>query len=408
MKSTRTLRTRTPRGAPRARIVAATLACAALLGLPAAADAKGKGGWIVKGAGYGHGIGMSQYGAYGSAKAGKNHQQILGQYYTGTTLGTSASQTIRVLLLPYQSTVRFGGASAACGQALNVGKEYVAVRSGNDVALRGTGGNGVANCGAVLSATGPGTVNLAGKGVYRGALEVRASSNPGTLNAINAVDIESYLRGVVAEESPRSWPLEALKAQAIAARSYALTTGVSGNGFDAYDDTRSQVYGGVAGETARTDQAVAATANRVVLYQGRVAETFFFSTAGGHTENNENSFLGGTPLPYLRGVPDPNEANAGSSYHRWVRKFSQRSIQAELGSLVKGRLRGVQIVKRGVSPRIVSARVVGSGGTTTTTGPELRSRLGLPDTWATFKSPKQMKRKKARRARQFAEHLRGW
>ncbi len=374
----------------------------------AGAKAKAKGAWIVKGAGYGHGIGMSQYGAYGSAKAGKNHQQILGQYYTGTTLGTSASETIRVLLLPYQANVRFGGASAACGQAINPGKDYIAVRSGDGVVLRDTSGGAVANCGTVLSATGPGMVNLAGKGVYRGALEVRASSNPGALNAINAVDIESYLRGVVAEESPSSWPLEALKAQAVAARSYALTTGVSGNGFDAYDDTRSQVYGGVAGETARTDQAVAATANQVVLYQGRVAETFFFSTSGGHTENNENSFLGGTPLPYLRGVPDPNEANAGSSYHRWVRKFSQRSIQAELGSLVKGRLRGVQIVKRGVSPRIVRARVVGSGGTTTTTGPELRSRLGLPDTWATFKSPKQMKRKKARGARRLAEHLRGW
>ena len=68
-----------------------------------------KGAWIVKGAGYGHGIGMSQYGAYGSAKAGKNHQQILAQYYSGTTLGTSPSDTIRVLLLPYQGTVRFGG-----------------------------------------------------------------------------------------------------------------------------------------------------------------------------------------------------------------------------------------------------------------------------------------------------------
>jgi stage II sporulation protein D len=390
----------------------AALACAAVLALPvlpASAGAKPKGTWIVKGAGYGHGIGMSQYGAYGSAKAGKNHQQILAQYYSGTTLGTSPSKTLRVLLLPYQTTVRFSGANAACGQALNPDKDYVAARSGNDVALRDSGGNGVANCGAVLSATGAGgTVSLAGKGTYRGALEVRASSNPGTLNAINAVDIESYLRGVVAKESPSSWPLEALKAQAVAARSYALTTGVGGNGFDAYDDTRSQVYAGVAGETPRTDLAVAATANQVVLYQGKVAETYFFSTSGGHTENNENSFLGGTPMPYLRGVPDPNEATAGSSYHRWVRKFSRRSIQAELGSLVKGRLKAVRIVKRGVSPRIVKARVIGTGGTTTTTGPELRARLGLPDTWATFKSPKQMKRKKARRARALVGRVSGW
>ncbi len=109
------------------------------------------------------------------------------------------------------------------------------------------------------------------------------------------------------------------------------------------------------------------------------------STSGGHTENNEFSFLGGTPLPYLRGVPDPNEANAGSSYFRWKRKFSPGSMQAELGGLVKGRLKRIVIAKTGVSPRIVKAKVIGTGGVSKTTGPTLRARLGLPDTWATFK-----------------------
>jgi stage II sporulation protein D len=226
---------------------------------------------------------------------------------------------------------------------------------------------------------------LIGKGSYRGALEVRPSTVPGRLNAINAVDIESYLRGVVAEESPSSWPIEALKAQAVAARSYALTTGVGGNGFDAYDDTRSQVYGGIAAETARTDQAVMGTANQVVLYGGQVAETFFMSTSGGHTENNENSFLGGTPEPYLRGVSDPNEAAAGSPYHRWTRKFSRSSMQAELSGIVKGRLKRIVVAQTGVSPRIVKAKIIGTGGVSSTTGPTLRARLGLPDTWAAFK-----------------------
>ncbi|MDP9187771.1 MAG: hypothetical protein M3O25_00800, partial [Actinomycetota bacterium] len=81
----------------------------------------------------------------------------------------------------------------------------------------------------------------------------------------------------------------------------------------------------------------------------------------------------------------PNEASAGSTYHRWKRKFSQRSMQAELGSLVKGRLKKIKIVKRGVSPRIVKAKIISSGGVTKTNGPELRARLGLPDTWAKFK-----------------------
>ncbi len=234
-----------------------------------------------------------------------------------------------------------------------------------------------------MSATGGASVSLIGKGAYRGAVVARSSSVPGKLNAINAVDLEDYIRGVIAEESPSSWPLDALKAQALAARSYALSTGVGGNGFDHYDDTRSQVYGGIGSETARTNQAVSSTAGEVVEYKGKVAETYFFSTSGGHTENNEFSFLGGTPLPYLRGVPDPYDD--ASPYHRWTRKLSNGQMQAELGGLVRGKLKRIVVTKRGVSPRIVKAKLVGSGGTTKVSGPDLRSYLGLPDTWATFK-----------------------
>ena len=179
--------------------------------------------------------------------------------------------------------------------------------------------------------------------------------------------------------------MEALKTQAVAARSYALSSPVRGAGFDHYADTRSQVYGGVSAETGRTNQAVAETAYQVVMAGGKVAQTFFFSTSGGHTENNENSFLGGTPLPYLRGVPDPNEAAAGSPYHSWKRKFTQRGIEAELGGLVKGKLKRIVVSKRGASPRIITARIVGTGGSATASGPTLRARLGLPDTWAFFR-----------------------
>jgi stage II sporulation protein D len=369
--------------APLRRLASVAIAAALCLGAFAAtADAKT---WVVKGAGFGHGIGMSQYGAYGSAKAGMAFGPILKQYYTGTTIGTTESKSIRVLLRPYQPTVRFSGATSACGVGLVEKKAYTARRKGSKVLLFNKRGTRLAGCGGVLTATGGDSVNLIGKGSYRGALQVRTSSVPGKLNAINSVDIESYLRGVIAEESPSSWPMEALKSQAVAARSYALTTGVGGNGFDAYDDTRSQVYGGVGSETARTDKAVAQTANQVVLYKGKVAETYFFSTSGGHTENNEFSFLGGTPEPYLRGVPDPNEARAGSSYYRWKRKFSVGSMQAELSGIVKGKLKRIVVAKTGVSPRIVKAKVVGTGGVSTTTGPTLRARLGLPDTWAKFK-----------------------
>ena len=104
--------------------------------------------------------------------------------------------------------------------------------------------------------------------------------------------LKDYVRGVVAKESPASWPIEALKAQAVAARSYAISTASHRGTFDVFDDTRSQAYGGVGAETPKTDQAVSATHLQVVLYQGKVAQTFFFSTSGGHTENNEFSSLG--------------------------------------------------------------------------------------------------------------------
>jgi stage II sporulation protein D len=361
------------------------VALCGLLVFPATAGAAKR--WIVKGAGFGHGAGMSQYGALGYAKHGFTYDAILAHYYTGTTLGTTQARTVRVLLRPYARSVSFSGAGSACGKTLKAGKTYVAKRKGGGVALRSKKGALVANCGALLSAAGAPAVNVIGKGAYRGVLEVRSSSVPRSVNAINAVDLEDYVRGVISKESPSSWPPEALKAQAVAARSYAISTAVRGNGFDLYDDTRSQVYGGVGAETAKTDQAVSATAQQVVLYQGRVAQTFFFSTSGGHTENNELSSLGfgQPPVPYLRGVDDPYEADAGSPYEHWKRKFTAARMNSALGGLVRGKLKNIVVTQRGTSPRIVRADLIGSGGTTTVNGPQLRDSLGLPDTWAFFK-----------------------
>jgi SpoIID/LytB domain protein len=327
---------------------------------------------------------MSQYGASGFANRGFGYTSILVHYYTGTTIGTTAPQTVRVLLLSSQSGIRLRGATAACGATLTETRTYLAKRKGAGVSLRTKAGAKVASCGALLSATGGDTVEVVGKGTYRGALEVLPASVRGKLNAINALDLESYVRGVVPRESPASWPLEALKAQAVAARSYAIANPVNASGFDQYDDTRSQAYGGAAAETTRTNQAVADTASQVVLYQGNVAQTFFFSTSGGMTENNENVYLGGTPEPYLRGVPDPYEVEANSAYHQWKRKFSVQKIQAALGDRIRGRLKNIIVTKRGVSPRIVKANLVGTGGTTSISGPDLRARLSLPDSWAYF------------------------
>jgi stage II sporulation protein D len=363
------------------RILGCALACA--LAIPAAASAKT---WIVKGAGFGHGVGMSQYGAYGYAKHGFTYDAILAHYYTGTTLGATGAHTVHVLLRANVGSVSFSGASSACGVSLTPSASYVATRSGTTVVLSAAKGGQVASCGALLSATGAPDVSVAGKGTYHGSLEVRPASSG--LNAVNAVDLENYVRGVVPKESPASWPLEALKAQAVAARSYAIADALHGVGYDQFDDTRSQVYGGAGAETARSNQAVDATAAQVVMYSGKVAQTFFFSTSGGHTENNEFSSLGfgQPPIPYLRGVDDPYEADAGSPYEHWTRKFTSRRMTSALSGLgLKGGLRKIAVKQRGASPRIVRAKLVGTRGVTATTGPQLASALDLPDTWAFFK-----------------------
>jgi stage II sporulation protein D len=375
-------------GSPRTRGVRAALAGAlALAALTSAAPAQAKLVWKIKGAGFGHGIGMSQYGAYGYAKRGMGYAAILAHYYTGTALGTSAGTPVRVLLLPNAASVSFSSAGSACGASLDEAATYSASRVGNQVILHGPGGGSIGSCGSLLSAASPDPIKVVGKGTYRGTIEVRPSTTTG-VNAINAVDLENYVKGVVPRESPASWPIEALKAQAVAARSYALSTGVNGNGFDQYDDTRSQVYGGAGAEAARSNAAVAATNLQTVTYAGKVATTYFFSTSGGHTESIEFSFVGSPPKPYLKGVPDPYDTE--SPYHRWKLVLSQSRMQRALGRYLKGgRLRKIRVKKRGTSPRIVRAVLVTSAGRIPISGPTLRTALGLRDTWAFFKRVKR-------------------
>jgi SpoIID/LytB domain protein len=197
---------------------------------------------------------------------------------------------------------------------------------------------------------------------------------------VERVPLERYVRGVVSAEMPSSWPLAALEAQAIASRSYALTTDAGGTRFDVYSDTRSQMYLGAAAETASTNAAVAATAGQVVLYQGKPVTTYYFASSGGMTENIENSFIGAQPEPWLKGVPDSYETKASD----WKLSMSFASATARLSGLVRGSFRGIEVLKRGVSPRIVAAEVLGSRGDTPVSGPELEARLGLDSAWAYF------------------------
>jgi stage II sporulation protein D len=339
--------------------------------------------WVVRGHGFGHGVGMSQYGAYGYARHGADYRFILGHYYRGTTIGRATGRrVVRVLLDVSAGDVGFRGAAGACGRALDPKRGYRAHRTGAGVQLRSARGRTLAACGRRLRATGKGRIRIAGSGAYRGALEVVPTrSDARSLNAIDAVPVDQYVKGVIPNEMPASWPQEALRAQAVAARSFALSAAVGGNGFDLYDDTRSQVYRGVASETAATDEAANATAGQVVLYGGEVAQTYFSACSGGHTESVQNVFFG-PPVPYLVGVPDPFDYYC--PLHSWKLGFSAAQISARLGRYLAGRLKRIVVTRRGASPRIVWARLYGTGGVTKIRGDRLASALGAYDRWMSF------------------------
>ncbi|HWA53385.1 MAG TPA: SpoIID/LytB domain-containing protein [Solirubrobacterales bacterium] len=339
--------------------------------------------WVVRGHGFGHGVGVSQYGAYGYALHGKDYKFILAHYYQGSTIGqTDGPHVVRVLLTISSGDVGFSAATSACGIALDPRQSYEAHREGARVKLRSAAGKPLADCGSKLRAAGRGKVTIAGVGVYRGALEVvPTKSNAGSLNVINALAVEQYVKGVVANESPPSWPAAELQTQAVESRSFALSVDVEGNGFDLYDDTRSQVYDGYSSETAATNAAVEATKGQVVMYGGQIAETYFSACSGGYTESVQNVFFG-PAIPYLQGVPDPYDYYC--PLHDWTLKFSGPEISAKLGAYLDGKLKQVVVTKRGVSPRIVAAKLIGTGGVTKVSGEQLEVALGGYSTWMSF------------------------
>jgi len=197
---------------------------------------------------------------------------------------------------------------------------------------------------------------------------------------VKKIPLERYVRGVVASEMPPSWPAAALEAQAVASRTYALTDHAGGSRFDVYADTRSQVYGGAAAETPATNAAVAATARQVVTYGGRDAITYFFASSGGMTESVQYGFPGAEPAPWLVGVADAYEGEAS----RWHLEIQFATAAKRLRGLYRGRFHGVEVVRRGFSPRILTARVLGTAAALRVSGPTLAGRLGLDSTWEYF------------------------
>ena len=324
--------------------------------------------FVIDGRGWGHGVGMSQYGARGYARAGWGYQRILAHYYPGTELRIVPARPVRVLLAERRPAAQISSTKPfkvvdARGKVrkLKPGTQNLvaAKLNGLRMPLRFVAG------GAPLQLDGT---------AYRGALVVHRQA--ATLTIVNRLPLDRYLRGVVPWEMPDDWRREALRAQSVVARSYALATLKPGALFDLYADTRSQVYGGIPAEAASTNRAIGSTAGRVLSWNGRVATTFYHSTSGGRTVSNEEAWPGATPVPYLVSVPDPYDGL--SKLHRWGPfRWTPAEVARKLGTGVVRDL----IVSRGPSGRAAAVTIKGRSGTRTMLAQDFRTAFGLRSTW---------------------------
>jgi SpoIID/LytB domain protein len=332
---------------------------------------------VITGRGWGHGIGMSQYGALGFALQGAGFEEILAHYYRGTELTQAPVKRIRVLLQGSAKTLSVASKAPfrvrdalgdvhqlpAGTQKFGPGLRVRKLDQPKATPLQGP----------IVFLPGREPLEVNGR-AYRGELRVVVEN--ARLRAINSLGLEAYLYGVVPSEMPHRWPPEALKAQAVAARSYALATRRSGD-FDVYSDVRSQVYRGIPEEEEQTNEAIDATAGLVVTYGGQVAHTYFFSTSGGRTATVTDVWPSSKPLPYLVSVPDPYDSI--SPYHRWgPLVFTAKAARAKLK--VPGPLVDVRPV---ITPsgHVGTLAAVAPTGVTQLRGADVRRLLGLRSTW---------------------------
>lgn len=219
-----------------------------------------------------------------------------------------------------------------------------------------------------------GVVLLDGQ-LFRGRLQLSRQGQ--NLQAINHVSLESYLAGVVGSEMPASWPLDALRAQAVAARTYALAQRRPAAPYDVKATVASQVYRGVSAETTSTREAVASTRSQVLMHGGALINAVFHSSSGGITENSGDLWT--RQLPYLVSVPDFDDSSP----------VSQWQVRIEPDKLLKafpetGGVRRLEVLGTTGSGRVRQARVTGPSGSLVLSGAELRTRLGLRSTLVQF------------------------
>ena len=399
--------------------VSSAILLATLLAVPTTARAADLV-FTIRGGGYGHGIGLSQWGSQGFALQGYTYDRIIKRYFQGgvTIAQATANPVVRVNLdkaaaartswtvraVDAALTISWG--SPAVTVTLPANADYTMTYTGAFIRVKDAAGTTLHTTSTPLlldpvgedalfqikDASGPVLHSSYPNGYpymrWRGRLQLSGSGVDGLL-AVNLVSLKHYLYGVVPRESPASWHVEALKSQAVVAHSYAKAkidpddNGLTGSVLRC--TTADQVYGGhsrmsngtvVKHEDSRTNLAVDTTLGKLVKYGSTIVQTFFFSSSGGHTANIEDVWgSAATPRPYYTGVPDPYEAVAGSPHLSWEVKKTGSQIGTALGS--SSPVVGVT-VERGVSgyPKKTTFRFA-DGRTTARTSDQVRVALGL-------------------------------
>ncbi|MEI8409055.1 MULTISPECIES: SpoIID/LytB domain-containing protein [unclassified Kribbella] len=355
----------------------------------------------ISGRGFGHGRGMSQYGAQGAAIAGKSVHQILDFYYPGTTTG-KATGGIRVRITADTTDgIRVGTVNHLRVRDLKAGKVYTlpkaSTRNQWSIDPYGDHGTKVSSYDAktrkwTLWKTFTGMTQFEGAAVtglilpsgavrrYRGAL--RAVDVSGAhLDTVNVVSLEHYLRGVVPREALSTWRPAALQAQAVAARTYSVfhRNRATRRAYDLCDTISCQVYGGYDSEKTSTNTAIAATAGQIRLYQGKPIIAEFSSSNGGATAT------GSTPYQVMQLDGWDAYPGNGNPNVTWTVTRTAPEMQAAFDV---GSIRSLRVLKRtGVGPsggRALTVEAVGSKGRRVLTADQLRGRLHLRSSWIAF------------------------
>ena len=391
----------------RTRIALVLSLVAGLVLLPTGAQAAAvPEGWATAGStlkavsqGFGHGIGMSQWGAQGRAVAGQSVDQILKFYYPGTTRGTS-SGLLRVLITrDIDKNVIVRPAKGLKVVDLGTGTSYTLPTAGKATAWRLSFVSGRTRLAwrkdGVWRGYRPGGKLLTGNGEFRSAprllnLYYGGANHPyrGALRlvdgrTINVLSLENYLKGVVPAEVYTTWDPKALQAQAIAARTYAAFERADhlDRIFSVYDSTRSQAYGGYAVEDPTTNAAIAATVGRVVLYAGQPAFTQFSSSNGGTTANGGEPYLVG-------GQDDSLYDTAYRDRELVIGPVTRAKIEKAYPKI--GTLQRARVYERDTDHRVLWVQLDGTNPGTADSvmvkGTELRSLIGLRSTYFSFTS----------------------